>query len=252
MANSYNTVTGGRAGIATRLGDDEIGGLAIRQLRDAGVEIDLVRISEGGRSGFSSVYVDQLGERQIVSFRGSGLAESLGPASLGSANAVLADTRWLSASATVLRHARSLGVPGVLDAEAPVSGELASLASHVAISAQGLAAYADSDDLPEALAIARRRISGWVCATDGARGVFFFEGDSLRQIRPPEVDADDTLGAGDIWHGAFTLRLAEGAEEPIAVRFANAAAAIYCTRAGKRDGSLSRENVDSLADAAYR
>jgi sugar/nucleoside kinase (ribokinase family) len=46
----------------------------------------------------------------------------------------------------------------------------------------------------------------------------------------------DTLGAGDVFHGAFTLGLAEGCQVRKALRFAAATAALKCTRHG---GSLA-------------
>ena len=46
------------------------------------------------------------------------------------------------------------------------------------------------------------------------------------------VHAVDTLGAGDIFHGAFTLAIAEGQAVEAAIRFASAAAALKCTKPG--------------------
>jgi len=54
----------------------------------------------------------------------------------------------------------------------------------------------------------------------------------------------DTLGAGDVWHGAFALALAEGQGEEAAIRFASAAAAIKCTRFGGRSGAPRRDEVE--------
>ena len=62
----------------------------------------------------------------------------------------------------------------------------------------------------------------------------------------PAVTAVDTLGAGDVWHGAFTLALAEGMAVAAAARFANAAAAIKCTRFGGRGGAPRRDEVEAL------
>jgi sulfofructose kinase len=54
------------------------------------------------------------------------------------------------------------------------------------------------------------------------------------------VEAVDTLGAGDVWHGAFTLKLGRGSAVENSGRFANAAAAIKCTREGGRSGAPTR------------
>ena len=60
------------------------------------------------------------------------------------------------------------------------------------------------------------------------------------------VEVVDTLGAGDVWHGAFALALAEQQPEIPAVRFANAAAAIKCTRFGGRKGAPTRAEVEQF------
>ena len=48
------------------------------------------------------------------------------------------------------------------------------------------------------------------------------------------VAAVETLGAGDVWHGAFALALARGDGEAQAMIYANRAASLKCTRAGGR------------------
>jgi sulfofructose kinase len=60
------------------------------------------------------------------------------------------------------------------------------------------------------------------------------------------VTVVDTLGAGDVFHGAFVLAVAEGRAVAEAARFANAAAALKCTRAGGRAGIPTRAEVEAL------
>jgi sulfofructose kinase len=60
----------------------------------------------------------------------------------------------------------------------------------------------------------------------------------------------DTLAAGDVFHGAFALALAEGCAEADALRFAAAAAAIKCTRFGGITGAPGRAEVEALLATA--
>jgi sulfofructose kinase len=60
------------------------------------------------------------------------------------------------------------------------------------------------------------------------------------------VEAVDTLGAGDTFHGAFALALAEGRDIQAAMRFAAAAAAIKCTRFGGIEGAPLRGEVEAF------
>ena len=232
---------GGEAWLAARLGDDAVGRMVVAGMEEEGVDCRLVRLTPGARSAFSSVYVDADGERQVVSFRGEGLEDSPdlidGTPQVG---AVLADTRWPSGNLAALDLARRRGIPGVLDAEAPVDPALLPAASHVAFSRQGLASL--SPGAPAA-ALAALDIPAWSCVTDGAHGVYVRGGAHVPAF---PVRAVDTLGAGDVWHGAFTLRLAEGAEETQAIRFANAAAALKCARPWGREGCPSRDETEAF------
>jgi sulfofructose kinase len=61
-----------------------------------------------------------------------------------------------------------------------------------------------------------------------------------------EVAIRDTSGAGDIFHGAYALAVAEGRTVPEAARFANAAAAIKCTLGNGWQGMPTRQAVENL------
>jgi sulfofructose kinase len=146
------------------------------------------------------------------------------------------------------------GVPGILDAEAPLqeSGPAMALASHVAFSAQGLRDYTGCDGIEAGLRAARRQLPGWLCATDGGEGAYWLDKDELGHVPAFPVKAVDTLGAGDVWHGAFALKLGEGAPATGAMHFAHAVAAIKCTRFGGRSGAPSRLEVAEFLAKAGR
>ena len=214
---------GGEALLLTRIGDDAAGRWLAEALAAQGVTL-LSPPAAGGQTPQSAVMVDAAGERMIVNFRGAGLPEDV--PGLPGFDASLADTRWNVGACAALGAARARGVPGVLDGEAPVGPE-AALASHAVFSAPGLRAYAGRDDLDAALAACD--LPGRVAYTDGAAGVVWRDGPRLA---PLPVAVVDTLGAGDVWHGAFALALARGEGLDAASRFANHAAATKCGRAG--------------------
>lgn len=238
---------GGRALLAGRLGQDAIGELIVGELESEGVDCTLLRRFSGRRSSFSSVFVDDHGERQIVNFRDTELPDD--PTwlieRLPDFDVALADTHWSQGAAAVMAAARVAGKPGVLDAETPSRGAEGALraGSHVAFSAQGLRAFAATRDLGTGLELAAARLGGLVAVTDGARGVFWHEGGQRGHEPGFAVDSVDSLGAGDVWHGAFALALGEGQSLRSALRFANASAAIKCTRPGGRAGAPSRAEV---------
>jgi len=203
----------------------------------------------------SAILVDRAGERLIVSYADPELpwsTDHLPDALPAGVEAVLGDTRWQTGSAHFFRLARAAGIPAVLDADrAPKEvSDLMELATHVAFSRQGARDLTGEEDPSSALRRMGIRSSTWLAVTHGPEGVFHWRAGEVVRRRAFPVRAVDTLGAGDTWHGAFAVALAEGASENEAVRFASAAAALKCTQFGGRDGAPWRKEVDRfLADA---
>ena len=218
---------GGDVTLLTRLGADAAGDELAGMLGATGVTL---RAARGGRQPLSSIMVDAAGERMIVNYPGEGLADA--PPDVPAFDALNADCRWPEATDAALRAARAAGVPSVIDGERYTPEPLAALATHVVFSVQGIRDFAGVDDADAALADAARRLPGRVAYTDGPRGVVWWGGPV---VEAPAVDPVDTLGAGDLWHGAFALALGRGAALEEASRFANRAAALKCARAGGWD-----------------
>jgi sulfofructose kinase len=239
---------GGSAHLATRLGDDPTGATIVAELEAEGVDCTLARRFPGMRSPTSAILVDAKGERLIVSYSDntipsdtSWLPDAL-PAGIG---AVLGDTRWVEGSAHSFRLARRAGVPAILDGDRrPAHPDVLDLATHVAFSEQGLAEITGIADPADGLRVLAETSRSWLAVTVGEGGVYFLEDGAVAHEPAFPVATVDTLSAGDAWHGAFALGLAEGMGERAAVRFASAVAAIKCTRFGGRAGIPAREDVD--------
>lgn len=212
-------------------------------------------------SSHSCVLVDERGERLVVGFRGSALqapADWLPLDQISSAGALLADVRWPAGAQRALGAAREAGIPAILDADVAPPQTIAMLASwadHVVFSQRGLESYAGTDGetgLRRILAQGARVAA----VTQGEAGVLFIEAATPHEVRRCPafpVDTVDTLAAGDIFHGAYALALAQGCPAASAMRFAAAAAAIKCGRPGGRSGAPNRQEVDALlaqADAS--
>jgi len=238
---------GGDALLAARLGDDHLAEIILSELRSENVNTDFVYQKPNGRSSFSSVYVDPEGERQIMNFRGSGLeSEARWLNTVPNIDAVLTDNRWSPITAKAIEISRKRDVPGIVDGEDPVDLDAVINASHIAFSRQGLVALTGESDLVASLNLLAAKLSSWLCVTDGPKGVYFVHNGRVEHIPGFTVDVKDTLAAGDIWHGAFALRLAEGAPESDAIQFANAAASLKCTQFGGRAGSPIRSATENF------
>ena len=101
-------------------------------------------------------------------------------------------------------------------------------------------------DLNAALRKLGENYNGFLAVTDGPDGVYWLDASEVRHMAAFKVNAIDTLGAGDTFHGAFALHLVETGDVVASMRFAAAAAAIKCTRFGGLMGAPSRAEVDDF------
>jgi sulfofructose kinase len=246
---------GGRAHYWGRVGDDELGARILGGLNAEGVDTTAVRRAPGCVSPSAAILVGADGERLVCAYNDPRLDPDpswLPLARVREFRAVLADVRWPAGAAAVLDAARAAGLPTVLDGDVgppEVILDLARRAGHVVFSAPGLALAAGTDDPGTGLRRMAALVPGTVGVTLGAAGYLWRDGAQERRLPAPAITAVDTLAAGDVWHGAFTLALGEGRALDPAARFANAAAALKCTRFGGRQGAPTRAEVEALLAA---
>jgi sulfofructose kinase len=248
---------GGASLLFARVGADAIGDKIVEDLSAAGIDCTYVRRVEGARSPLCAVLVDATGERLVVPFYDPKLDRSIDWLPLdrvAAADAALVDVRWPEGATAVLKAARAAGIPAVLDADVGAAEAivgLAGLATHAVFSEPAATIVTGEAEPQKALRALGQRFGGFLAVTAGPEGCFWLERDSgaIRQLRPPPVVAVDTLAAGDVFHGAFTLAVAEGEPIPRAIACANAAAALKCRTFGGRLGAPTRGEVLSVLAA---
>jgi sulfofructose kinase len=272
QASEFRTVNGGNAANAavaiTHLGArasfvgplggppgaDAVGDTFLTLAAKENIDCSACPRVPGVPSPISAISIDARGERAIVNYRDEGLtaARATNPDGLvATADAIMADNRFPEFVRDICLAAQGRGIPVVLDADEPRrdSNDLLNLVTHVVFSAEGLRATAGTDSLGRALLEVSKLTGAFLAVTDGSNDVLWLDRGELRQVPAFKVDVIDTLGAGDTFHGAFALMLAQGMDERAAMRFAAAAAALKCTRYGGILGAPSRAQVDAfLAD----
>ena len=99
----------------------------------------------------------------------------------------------------------------------------------------------------EALKKIAKLTPSFLAGTRGPRGTIWLDEHGELQETPAfPVHTVDTLGAGDVFHGAFALAITEKQELRQALRFASAAAALKCTRFGGAFAAPQRLEVEEL------
>lgn len=246
---------GGDSRLISRLGNDMTAEIIVGELELDGVDCAGMKRFDDYKSPLSSIFVDSAGERLIMGYRDDAMPTDPGFVAdhFGAADAVLADSRWAEGAVRLFELAIENGIPAVLDGEMPFGDserKAAQLATHPVFSAQGLRDYAnESDLLTGLLAASALRDGRWTAVTDGPNGVFAARGGTLSRLQSHQIKVVDTLGAGDVWHGAFTLALAEGKSEDEAMIFASGAAALKCTQFGGRKGTPTREKLNNFLES---
>ncbi len=210
----------------------------------------VVRVA-GGTASVSLILLDTLGEKTIATRRGVKLggAQPADAAQLtAAADAVLVDNRFPDFVMAVCRAATKRRLPIVIDLDQPtkVKDPLLALGTHVIASAEALRGTTGLEDHAAALQKLGKQLSGFVAVTDGPHGVFWLDAGAMQHMPAFNVKTIDTLGAGDAFHGAFTVALAENRTLPECLRFACATAAIKCTRFGGASGAPKRAEVEEF------
>jgi sulfofructose kinase len=253
-ANAASAIArlGGSVELWSRVGEDDAGVTVRRGLRTAGVDVRYVQAFEEGRTSTSAILVDDHGERLIVGARDVNMPSGtswLPLERVREAAAVLADLRWMEAARAVLQEARKVGITTVLDIDAggrEALTEILPLADYAIFSEVALDEFSAEDALEDRLARVMTLGPRYAGVTLGAKGYLWREQNAAHRCAAFPVDVVDTTGAGDTFHGAFTLALVEGRSNADAARFASAAAALKCQRLGARAGQPSRRQVTQL------
>lgn len=222
------------------------------QFRDEGVDTSGLVVVNGVVTPISSVLIDPSGERTIATFRDPKLWTVTLPPSdtlLTDCDAILIESRCAEFGTDVCAEAKRRGIPVVIDGDRMMSMRegLLQVASHIIFSADALHATAGESDDVTSLRKLAQVTPALLGVTSGAKGVIWLDeqGEPRRMPAFP-VHTVDTLGAGDAFHGAFTLAIAEGMALEQAMRFASATAALKCTRFGGAFGSPQRAEVEGF------
>jgi sulfofructose kinase len=251
---------GARVWLWASAGDDRVGDQLIAGIEAEGVDCGFVRRVDGARSALASILVDADGERIIVPFydsRAQADPEALPVADLSAFDAVLVDVRWPGAAALALTAARDIGRPAILDADTAskeVLERLFPLASHIVASEPAAIILCGKDlDATHACEALAQRGDAFVAVTTGANGTHWFDRSAghVRHLAAPRIKAVDTLAAGDVFHGAFAVGLAEDMPIERAFQFASAAAALKCLRFGGRLGAPDRAETLAMMETYW-
>ncbi|MEM9809199.1 MAG: ribokinase [Cyanobacteria bacterium P01_D01_bin.56] len=270
LGENFSTVPGGkganqavaaaRLGASTimvgRVGDDGFGTALCGSLQTAGVNTELI-LQTPGASGVALINVDKAGENQIVVAPGAnGNVDSTDVQRLPldiddpillmqfeiPLCAVLAAAKKAKKSCVIVDPAPArTDLPAnfyqQVDILTPNQTEATQLTG---VQVQGVTTAM------EATQVLRQRGTSTVIVKLGHQGVVVASDLEVFHVPAFEVDAIDTVAAGDAFNGGLAVALSEGKQLRPAVEWASAVAALSVTKAGAQPSMPTRDEVNAF------
>lgn len=231
------------------LGTDIYGDQHLAELHAAGVDTRLV-VRGAEATSLSAIFVKPDGARSIVNYR-EAIVTRLTPAHVSFAQmrprTILFDGHQPALAIAMANWARDHNIPTLLDADTVNEGhdELVRLCTLIAASERFSQEYTGASSPQAGMAMLAQQAPA-VIVTLGERGLIWQRGTQTGALPAFPVQVVDTTGAGDAFHGALAVGIAQGMAWDEMLRFASAAGALCCTRRGARPGLPSLAEVQAL------
>ena len=251
---------GGRVAYVGKLGDDDEGRFCLKRLADFGVATEFVEIISDGKTPVAYVFITaHSGARSIIYERNTlpkiKFDASLKKMVLQSGIALLdPEVTYLGRQ---LKNAVGNKIKVIYDSERwrPGIEDIMKTADYFIPSSEFLEAeelqFRDISFHRKILKL-NRMITGQLIVTRGEKGAYYLAGDTLYHVAAPEVNAVDTVGAGDNFHAAFALALSKGFDLHQMVKFSVAVASLSCREYGGRNGIPGWEQALAVAETLIK
>lgn len=251
---------GGKTFYSCKVADDELGHFYMRDLLAGGVDTNHRTEKAQGHTGRCVVLVTPDSDRTMCTFLG--VSSNLSKHELVAD--ALRDSDWFYiegylVTSDAARHAvidakRIADAAGVKTAISLSDPNMVKFFKHGLLEMIGSGVdllfanefeamgMAGSEDLHQAVD-SLKAISHRFAITRGAAGALIWDGKTLIEIAPVKVDAVDTVGAGDMFAGAFLFGLSQGWDHRRAGDLASAASAKLVTSLGPRISAAETQTI---------
>ncbi len=234
------------------VGDDELGEQAIRGFKEVGINTEYISVESDVASGVALIFVADSGENTIGINPGANARLSL--EHIHRARSVLESSELLLTQLEIplptlleaIKLAKAAGIQTILN-PAPareLPEEIFALLDYFTPNQTETEIYTgifpDSEETAKAAAqnLMDRGVKN-VIITMGSKGAFYMNAEYSEFEPSLEVEAVDTVAAGDTFNGALAIALARKETLQEALRFATVAAGIAVTRVGAQASAPS-------------
>ncbi len=243
-----------RCAMLAAVGDDGYGRFIKRDFERHGIDADGVVVRKGLTSSMSVILSERKTKGRNILFS-PGTAQQIEWQEIDSG--IFQKAKWLFVSRAedvyleAMRAAKRAGARVFFDADLPDERlEQVVALCDVFIASEFVYRWmfgeggTDDDSLQKNCRAVSQKGPGIAVFTFGEKGCAGYSEDGgFFRLPAFEVDVVDTVGAGDVYHGAFLAGLVDGLSAREAARYASAVAAIKCTRIGGRAGIPNKETT---------
>lgn len=223
------------------LTDDSAGVFLKKDMEKYNVSTALVDIKPGFTSFTSSIWLSlDTASRTCVFHKGDlppfTLSENHKEA-IKKANILMVDGNEMDAAVEAAKIARTAGTKVLYDAGGLYDGVEKLLAeSDIIIPSEEFSlAHTGTSNAEDAAKVLYEKYSPEVVViTQGKKGGIIYDGNEVKEYPAFVVDAIDTNGSGDVFHGAFAFAVNYGYNYYKSCVFSSAVSALKCTRIGAR------------------
>jgi sugar/nucleoside kinase (ribokinase family) len=246
---------GGQVAYIGKLGDDPEGRFCLQRLEAFGVDTEFLEIVPQGKTPISYIFITKTTGARTIIYEPSTLPkieyDSTLEALIEQSSVILLDPETTYLGKKLVRR-RDKKYVTVYDCEVWREGieDFLAGADYFIPSAEFLSVpelQLEGLSLHQQLFRLKRKIGGELIITDGEKGAYYFKDNQINQVLPPPLEIADTLGAGDVFHGAFALAISKGLDLSQAVNFSVAVASLSCREYGGRKGIPDWEEAVEVA-----
>jgi sulfofructose kinase len=244
---------GMQTGYLGALGDDREGRWLRRRFEQEGVDLSRLRVRGDIGTNICLLLVEQgTARRAILCHPRVGVEalvlDQVDRAYIRRARVLHLDGQFMPAAIEAALWARESGVKVCFDGNHPRRGldELLPLVDWLVVAETFPAAYTGLSDPERAAHALLDTGAEVVVVTRGEKGCQVWTPETRFSVAAIKVQAVDTTGAGDAFHGGFIYAMLQGWDLEEAATFANGVAAINCQTLGGRRGLPTLDQVQRV------
>ncbi len=225
-----------KSAFAGYLGEDLYGEMHCQEFIQHSVNTQFL-VRGNSPTPLSTILVKPDGKRALINYKGSTKPLSANATDFSNAKpkVILFDGHEPELSLKLATLAKGLKIPTVLDAGSLHLGTEQLMDKVDYLVASEKFAYQVAKDVPTALAQLSKK-SPVVVITLGDKGLVWQRGKGKGALPSISANICDTTGAGDAFHGAFSVAVAKNMDWMEILKYSSAAGMLCCTKMGARQG----------------